>query len=137
MVRLSSPVAHDIVGIVTAEDLMLQSVAFEETYRETTSSKLGQMDILREDMLGDDLPEFSEDISYHRQDNSVIPGLRERPPRPPRQTRDREDRGSSSTGIEMTLIEPYTKKIFKRSQGGYFGTGGWPVSGIKAFAVWF
>jgi hypothetical protein len=37
----------------------------------------------------------------------------------------------------MTLIEPQTRGVFKRSEGGSFGPGRWPVSDIRAVAVWF
>lgn len=45
--------------------------------------------------------------------------------------------GALRGGIEMTLIEPQTKEVFKRSQGGDFGPGQWPISEIRALAVWF
>jgi hypothetical protein len=44
---------------------------------------------------------------------------------------------ASNHAVEMTLIEPQTKLIFKKSQGGVFGIGKWPASEIRAFAVWF
>lgn len=144
MIRLSSPVAHDIVGIVTVEDLMAAGLGGDSAQQpDLKAPKKGIPDVLRDDLLNDDIAD------EHFSGTPVIPSpiaaipSEDRSRRDSTGRRDRRERGdrnrrddSSGGGVEMTLIEPRTKYIFKRSQGGYFGSG-WPVSNIKAFAVWF
>ncbi|MCQ8902828.1 MAG: hypothetical protein NQU42_01835 [Methanothrix sp.] len=114
LIRLSSPRSMDIVGVVTEEDV---SYALP-------SRRLGN-EIMRVDRMLDDIAEnagnlWSIDISAS--------GASEK---------GRAEALEEDGGIEMTLIEPLTKQIFKRSWGGTFGMEDWPVSSIKAFAVWF
>lgn len=114
LIRLSSPRSMDIVGVVTEEDV---SYALP-------SRRLGD-EIMRVDRMLDDIAEnagnlWSIDISAS--------GASEK---------GRAEALEEDGGIEMTLIEPLTKQIFKRSWGGTFGVEDWPVSSIKAFAVWF
>lgn len=111
MVRISTPVAHDLVGVVTAEDLQAKAAA-----REMPAAFAS----FKDDLFSDDLAEMPG--SGRRSDMVARPSA------------------AGHTGgrtVEMTLIEPQTRHIFKRSQGGTFGTGGWAVSAIKALAVWF
>ena len=116
MIRLSAPVAHDIVGVITEEDLLLSQGA--ETGR--VSLSISREGLLREGLLGEDLPEYQGEII------PAAPSI------------SAKGQVAAKVGpLEMTLIEPATKEIFKRSQGGHFGKEGWPVAGIRAFAVWF
>jgi hypothetical protein len=123
IVRLISPVPNDLVGIITAEDIHGAEVKL----------KHGQ-DLLNREMLSDDLSELSE-VPIFFPSRRIQPGS-EQPSSPINQSRKNQD-NDSTPKVEMTLIEPQTKAIFKRSQGGTFGEGRWPVSQIKAFAVWF
>ncbi|KQC15249.1 MAG: hypothetical protein WCY97_10590 [Methanothrix sp.] len=109
MVRLAEPLARDVVGVVTTDDLFAES--------STDSASLDDC------VLSDDLAEYIEERFSTR--FGVVPknGVEA----------IRGDHG----GIEMTLIEPQTKEVFKRSQGGTFGPGQWQVSEIRAMAVWF
>jgi hypothetical protein len=108
MVRLSDPVARDVVGIVTADDLLID--------RPTNSAGLDDC------VLSDDLAEYVEEGFSGRLD--LVP-------------RDEGSRGAFRGGAEMTLIDPETRDVFKRGQGGTFGPGQWRVSEIRALAVWF
>jgi hypothetical protein len=123
IVRLMSPVPNDLVGIVTAEDLLGMDIK--------TSTGVSYLD---REMLNDDLSEI-QGISVQYPSPPVKPSV-ERPKRlrPPWRPKEAPD---LSPKAELTLIEPHTKEIFKRSQGGTFGEGGWQVSEIRAFAVWF
>ena len=125
IVRLISPVPNDLVGIVTAEDLLGMDI----------KTPTGAPYLDRE-MLTDDLSEIQDvSVPYPCQTLPVKP-IAERPRRlrPPWRPKENPD---LSPKAEMTLIEPETKEIFKRSQGGTFGEGEWQVSEIRAFAVWF
>jgi hypothetical protein len=124
IVRLMAPFPCDLVGIVTAEDLMeVDTKISNDTY------------CLTREWLVDDLSE----LSGFSDSSSVLPfqsGVN-------RTSNLVEPLGALQTGtasnhsVEMTLIEPQTKLIFKKSQGGVFGIGKWPASEIRAFAVWF
>jgi hypothetical protein len=125
IVRLMSPVPNDLVGIVTAEDLLEMNIK--------TSSSASCLD---REMLNDDLSEIpGVSVPCPHQSLPVKP-IAERPTRlkPPWRPKEAPD---LSPKAEMTLIEPQTREIFKRSQGGAFGEGKWQVSEIRAFAVWF
>lgn len=89
MVRLAEPLARDVVGVVTTDDLFAES--------STDSASLDDC------VLSDDLAEYIEERFSTR--FGVVPknGVEA----------IRGDHG----GIEMTLIEPQTKEVFKRSQG--------------------
>lgn len=123
IVRLISPVPNDLVGIVTAEDLLGMDL----------KASLG-VSYLDRDMLNDDLSEI-QGISVEHLSSSFKPGA-ERPTRlrPPWRPQEKPDLSSKA---EITLIDPETKEIFKRSHEGTFGEGRWQVSEIRAFAVWF
>jgi hypothetical protein len=108
MVRLSEPIARDVVGIVTADDLLSDG----------TANSAGLDDCV----LSDDLAEYVEEGFAGRL--GLVP-------------RDGGPRSSFRGGAEMTLIDPQNRDVFKRSQGGTFGPGQWRVSEIKALAVWF
>jgi len=109
MVRLAQPLARDVVGVLTTDDLFSES-----------SSNSASLD---DCVLSDDLAEYAEERFSGR--FGVVP-------------RNGEGcNGDFGGGIEMTLIEPQTKDVFKRSQGGTFGPGQWRVSEIRALAVWF
>ena len=124
IVRLISPVPNDLVGIVTAEDLLGMDLK--------TSMGVSYLD---REMLNDDLSEIHGNSVQYPSPSPVKPSA-ERPTRlrPPWRPKETPDLGPKA---EMTLIEPETKEIFKRSQGGTFGEGEWQVSEIRAFAVWF
>jgi hypothetical protein len=124
IVRLISPVPNDLVGIVTAEDLLGMDL----------KTSLG-VSYLDREMLNDDLSEI-HGISVQYPSPPPVKPNAERPTRlrPPWRPKETPDLGPKA---EMTLIEPQTKEIFKRSQGGTFGEGEWQVSEIRAFAVWF
>jgi hypothetical protein len=107
MIRLSQPLSRDVVGVVTVDDLLVEG----------TVSSAGLDDCV----LSDDLAEYAEESFAGRFGVG------------PRNGGDDACRG----GIEMTLIEPQTKDVFKRCQGGTFGPGQWQVSEIRALAVWF
>jgi hypothetical protein len=111
MVRISNPVAHDLVGVVTVEDLQAKSAP-----QKIPAAFMP----LREDLLCDDLAEMPG------ADMHLTPAFR------PSRTSHAAVRAA-----EMSLIDPQTRQIFKRSQGGSFGIGRWDVSAIKALAVWF
>lgn len=111
LVRLSSPRCMDLVGIVTLEDLLCALPSY----------RLGD-EIMRSDLLWDDIAEYSDHLFGF---NTGAP------------LREQKAKTEDDCDIEMTMIDPYTKQIFKRSWGGTFGSGDWPVSSIKAFAVWF
>jgi hypothetical protein len=124
IVRLISPIPYDLVGIVTAEDIL------------GTDTKISNgTSCLDREMLSDDLSELSgvsvSIPSPPKQSGFKRPANPIKPPGRPQANTD------SSHDVEMTLIEPQTKIIFKKSQGGVFGIGNWPVSEIRAFAVWF
>jgi hypothetical protein len=124
IVRLMSPVPHDLVGIVTAEDIL------------GTDAKISKgASCLDREMLSDDLSELSG-VSVSFPSTPQQFGSK-RPANPIKLPERPQANTSSSHAVEMTLIEPQTKIIFKRSQGGVFGIGEWPVSAIRAFAVWF
>ena len=125
IVRLISPVPNDLVGIVTAEDLLGMNIQ--------TSSGESYLD---REMLTDDLSEIQGVSVLNTCQTLPVKPIAERPTRlrPPWRPKETPD---LSPKAEMTLIEPQTKEIFKRSQGGKFGEGGWQVSEIRAFAVWF
>jgi hypothetical protein len=124
IVRLISPVPKDLVGILTAEDLLGMDLK--------ASKGVSYLD---REMLNDDLSEIHGNSVQYPSTPPVKPGIerpaRLRPPWRPKETPDTRPKA------EMTLIEPETKEIFKRSKGGTFGKGGWQVSEIRAFAVWF
>ena len=124
IVRLISPVPNDLVGIVTAEDLLGMNIK--------TSTGVSCQD---REMLNDDLSEIHGNSVQYPSPSPIKPSS-ERPTRlrPPWRRQENTD---LSPKPEMTLIEPQTKEIFKRSKGGTFGEGGWQVSEIRAFAVWF
>jgi hypothetical protein len=122
IVRLLSPVPNDLVGIVTGEDLLGMDIK--------TSEGVPSLD---REMLNDDLSEIHGGPAFF-QSSTVQPGSERPRLKPP--WRPQEGPGLSQK-VEMTLIEPQTKEIFKRSQGGKFGKGRWPVSEIRAFAIWF
>ena len=125
IVRLMSPVPNDLVGIVTAEDLLGMNMK--------TSSGASYLD---REMLNDDLSEIlGVSVPCPYQTPQVKPTA-ERPTRlkSPWRPKETPDLGPKA---EMTLIDPQTREIFKRSQGGVFGEDGWQVSEIRAFAVWF
>ncbi|HWQ21012.1 MAG TPA: hypothetical protein VN455_14630 [Methanotrichaceae archaeon] len=111
MVRISNPVAHDLVGVVTVEDLQA-----EAAHQQIPAAFMP----IREDLFSDDLAEIPG------ADRHMGPAFK------PSQARN-----AAVRTVEMSLIEPQTRQIFKRSQGGSFGTGRWDVSAIKALAVWF
>jgi hypothetical protein len=115
LIRLSSPRSMDIVGVVTLEDV---SYALP-------SRRLGD-EIMRADLMLDDIAEGAGNLWCIGTGSPSDAGVKGR-------AEEVEEEG----GIEMTLIEPLTKQIFKRSWGGTFGAEDWPVSSIKAFAVWF
>lgn len=123
IVRLISPVPNDLVGVVTAEDLLWMDFR--------ASSGVPYLD---REMLNDDLSEIQGN-SVQFLSPQVKPSA-ERPSRlrPPWRSQEKSD---LSPKAEMTLIDPQTKEIFKRSRGGTFGEGRWQVSEIRAFAVWF
>jgi len=110
MIRLTQPLARDVVGIVTTDDLFAES-----------SSNSASLD---DCVLSDDLAEYAEE--RFSGSFGVVS-----------ENGDEARRGDLRGGIEMTLIEPQTKDVFKRSQGGTFGPGQWQVSEIRAIAVWF
>jgi hypothetical protein len=124
IVRLMAPIPCDLIGIVTAEDLM----GIDQRISSNSSC-------LDREILSDDLSELSgflvsslspsRHLSFEKKTNPIEPQGRP------------QTSAASSHAVEMTLIEPQTKHIFKRSQGGVFGIGKWPVSEIRAFAVWF
>lgn len=124
IVRLMAPTPCDLVGIVTAEDLLGINPKIS-----SASSCLDR------EMLSDDLSELSGFLV-----SSPVPPLQlglERTANPIEPLGRQQTSTASGHAVEMTLIEPQTKFIFKRSQGGVFGIGKWPVSEIRAFAVWF
>lgn len=108
MVRLDRPIVRDVVGVVTVDDIF---------------SEGGQDPVGLDDcVLSDDLAEYAEEVGVRfgvDPKNGAV------------ESRDLE------CGIEMTLIDPQTKDVFKRSDGGSFGAGEWRVSEIRAVAVWF
>src|SRR5271157_3187198 len=123
IVRLMSPVPNDLVGIVTAEDLLGMNMK--------TSSGASYLD---REMLNDDLSEIlGVSVPCPYQTTPVKPTA-ERPTRLKSPCRPKET-PDLSPKAEMTLIDPQTREIFKRSQGGVFGEDGWQVSEIRAFAV--
>ena len=129
MIRLMAPVAHDIVGVVTVEDLRAGGIVAAATGASESASR---------DMLSDDLAEYQDDALQKDSAKAMTNGIVIPNVRGDRRNGGGGGGGGGSTGgVEMTLIEPQTKRIFKRSQGGAFGTGGWPVSQIQAVAVWF
>lgn len=125
IVRLMSPVPNDLVGIVTAEDLLGMNIK--------PSSGASCLD---REMLSDDLSEVQGFYALCPHQTQPVKLTMNRPTRlkPPWRPKETSDMGPKA---EMTLIEPKTKEIFKRSNGGTFGEGGWQASEIRAFAVWF
>jgi hypothetical protein len=122
IVRLMAPVPNDLVGIVTCEDILGLDV-------EIINSK----SLLDREMLSDDLSEF-QGVSEQCQPRQLFGDKRPtrvNPPWKPKENQDMQQR------VEMTLIDPQTQEIFKRSKGGVFGEGRYPVSDVRAFAVWF
>jgi hypothetical protein len=128
IVRLSSPIAYDIVGIVMEEDINIASA------REF--SMLGNIDIeiMQDDLLDDEIAEYHGSAMSVR---SPIGGSAASKIGSDISARNKSLGRTNQDSYEMTLIEPYTRQIFKRSQGGTFGVGSWSVDAIKAFAVWF
>jgi hypothetical protein len=129
IVRLRAPVAHDIVGIITAEDLKTLGP-------DTPEQKLPAPSYLVDrDLLDDEISEIRDEI-LTPPGGSWMGRLGVKRPQ-----KDLDLAGMAgdelSAGLEMTFIEPQTGEIFKRSRGGTFGVGGWPVSEIRAYAVWF
>jgi len=123
IVRLISPVSNDLVGIVTTEDLLGINIKISTG-----------MSYLDREMLNDDLSEiYGNSVQYP---SLPVKPDAERPTRlrPPWRRQENTDLNPKP---EMTLIEPQTREIFKRSQGGTFGESKWQVSEIRAFAVWF
>jgi hypothetical protein len=143
IVRLSHPVPHDVVGVVLEEDMV--STSYAPLADDTP-------DLLGDNLLGDELAEYMDErISGYSSYSDSIPERERRErtrrtrERRERTRRDRGDGGGSDGGegggggsgrLEITLIDPQTEKVFKRSHGGYFGSG-WSVSQVRAFAVWF
>jgi len=111
MVRLSRPLARDLVGVLTVDDLLAEGGG--------GSGSSGRLD---DCVISDDLAEYAEEVGVRFGVDPKNGGVE-----------SRDLRG----GIEMTLIDPQTKEVFKRSEGGTFGTDDWLVSEIRAIAVWF
>jgi len=131
IIRLSAPIPQDLVGLVTIEDLQM---GFKY---ESYASDFGSW--LDEDMLYDDISEYVDIRPFvattglhQKTDAKARAGLDK-----PRQAKAADSKSYESFVPEMTLIDPSTKQIFKRSWGGTFGVGSWPISSIRAFAVWF
>jgi hypothetical protein len=124
IVRLLSPVPNDLVGIVTEEDLLgIDAKMSKGTH------------YMDREMLNDDLSELNgvpASFSHPIQPSTEADGLK-----PPRRSKEKQESPDLSPKVEMTLIETQTREIFKRSRDGEFGEGRWPVSKIRAFAVWF
>lgn len=158
IVRLSSPVVHDLVGIVMTEDLQPGAYQVASSVQGSTSTSGAQM--LEDDLLGDDIAEYLEFSPVYS--TAGAPGARPSVSNlktGPLQAQVKMQYQSKSlnpssaaavpdvsavwfeapapAGPEMALIDPYTRQIFKRSLGGTFGVGGWQVSAIRAYAVWF
>ncbi|UEC42837.1 MAG: hypothetical protein METHAR1v1_910002 [Methanothrix sp.] len=108
MVRLSRPLARDLVGVLTVDDLLAEG-----------GGSSGRLD---DCVITDDLAEYAEEVGVRFGVDPRNGGVESR------------DLG---VGIEMTLIDPQTKEVFKRGDGGIFGAGEWRVSEIRAVAVWF
>lgn len=125
IVRLLSPVSNDLVGIVTEEDLLGINAKMS---KETPS--------MDREMLNDDLSELNG-VPASFSSHPVQPGTEGAGLKPLRRSKKNRDRPELGPKVEMTLIETQTREIFKRSQDGEFGEGRWPVSEIRAFAVWF
>ena len=117
MVRLKSPLARDLVGVVTTDDLI----------SEPSTSSAGLDDCVQ----SDDLAEYAEEGYSGR--FGVVSGNGGGGGR----TDLRKEGDCLRGGVEMTLIDPQTRDVFKRSEGGAFGPGQWRVSEIRAIAVWF
>jgi hypothetical protein len=114
MVRLKSPQPRDVVGVVT----------FDELFADPGPKDPAGLD---DCVISDDLAEYAEEGFSSRTGPSTgneAGGCR-------------KDGDPLHSGIEMTLIDPQTKDVFRRSQGGTFGPGQWRVSEIRAIAVWF
>jgi len=109
IVRLSAPLVRDVVGVLTVDDLLGEGN--------------GDLAALDDCVLSDDLAEYAEEVGVRFGGEAKNGGGRCRS----------DPRGK----VEMTLIEPQTRGVFKRSEGGSFGPGRWPVSDIRAVAVWF
>lgn len=156
IVRLSSPVVHDLVGIVLAEDL--QAVAYDVASPVQSTTSTSGMQMLEEDLLGDDIAEYLEFSPVYStvsvpgarpSVNNLMAGAPQARAKTQYQSQPLTAYGAAATpkasaglseatsGPEMALIEPYTRQIFKRCLGGTFGVGGWQVSSIRAYAVWF
>ena len=129
IVRLRAPVAHDIVGIITAEDLKILGPDIHEQKLSVPSSFIDR------DLLGDEISEIRDEILTP----SGSSWMRRLGVKRPQKGLDLAGMAGDdlSTDLEMTFIEPQTGEIFKKSRGGTFGVGGWPVSEIRAYAVWF
>jgi hypothetical protein len=124
IVRLMSPISCDLVGIVTAEDLL--------GIDPKISNEASRLD---KELLVDDLSELSGFLTTSSATTLRLGCKSTEDPIEP--IGWLQTSSAPSHAVEMTLIEPQTKLIFKRSQGGVFGIGKWPVSEIRAFAVWF
>ncbi len=138
IVRLRAPVAHDILGIVAAEDLKASGpgVAGQRT---SAPSSIPSSFVDR-DLLGDEISEIREEIMLPSGGSWAGRLGARRPEKDPDPRADLMAVKAGCdplTGLEMTLVEPQTGEIFKRSRGGTFGAGSWPVSEIRAYAVWF
>jgi hypothetical protein len=109
MVRLDRPIVRDVVGVVTVDDI----------FSEGGHDPVGLDDCV----LSDDLAEYAEEVGIRFGAEAKNGG--------------EGRRGDPRGKIEMTLIDPQNRDVFKRSDGGSFGAGGWRVSEIRAIAVWF
>jgi hypothetical protein len=123
IIRLMSPVPNDLVGIVTREDLL--GMGFQVSRGPTA---------LNREMMNDDLSEIHDAPLTKKSSfaESLGSKLKRRA-----LARSPQDNNDLIKEIEMSLIDPETRRIFKRSSGGVFGTGNWQVSEIRAYAVWF
>ncbi|NYT01583.1 MAG: hypothetical protein GKC10_02340 [Methanosarcinales archaeon] len=152
IIRLSAPVPQDIVGVVTIEDLQLGYK--HERFTSSDDSWMGE-EMLYDDMLCDDISEYIDTRPFaatYRIGQKADAGPGAAPGKSLAGNLGASlgkswlgkavDAQTQSSSIdpsvpEMTLIDPSTKQIFKRSWGGTFGVGSWPISSIRAFAVWF
>ncbi|HOI70446.1 MAG: hypothetical protein A4E50_01435 [Methanosaeta sp. PtaB.Bin087] len=114
MVRLKTPLQRDVVGVVT----------FDELFADPGPKDPKGLD---DCVISDDLAEYAEEVFSGRTGAGSGNGA----------GGCRKDIDPLQSGIEMTLIDPLTKDVFRRSQGGTFGPGQWQVSEIRAIAVWF
>ncbi|OPX80366.1 MAG: hypothetical protein A4E45_00112 [Methanosaeta sp. PtaB.Bin039] len=147
LVRLASPVACDLVGVVTWEDL------YPDQPQSVSSGMPSGRSILEDDLLGDEISEYLEcslnlrcqtankkaNVIDSDASQAHFPSLKpvSAYTGTPSATTSAAPSSQQASSPEMTLIDPATKYVFKRSWGGTFGAQGWPVSSIRAFAVWF